>query len=229
MITKTLMRIFKKRYLLISAVSLFIIFLFAVPFRHTIKNRIIFYYGIIKSKVKGTGMAKCQDCDTLFRDGIAEHKKAYQNEGIIEQESDERLLNLKQRGILKKIESNEFYIVRNFKHSKPILLPKAVLFLNRLTEVYHQKCLDSKKNYVPFEITSATRSKKSIRELQENNSNAIENSPHLRGKTFDVSYAGFTENNTQLKLFISSLSELKNKNKCFVKYERNGCLHITVN
>ena len=223
------MSIFKKKYLLIFTISIFIIFLIALPFRHTIKNRIIFYYGIIKSRVNGTGKAKCKDCDTLFRDGIAVHQKAYQNEGIIEQESDERLLNLEKSGTLKKIASNEFYIVRNFKHSKPILLPKAVLFLNTLSGVYHQKCLNSKKNYVPFEITSATRSKKAIRELQLHNRNAIENSAHLRGKTFDVSYASFTENNAQLKLFISSLSELKNQNKCFIKYERNGCLHITVN
>jgi len=174
-------------------------------------------------------MAKCQDCETLFGDGIEEHKKAYQNEGIIEQESDERLLNLEHRGILKKIECNEFYIVRNLKHSKPILLPKAVLFLNSLSELYHQKCQYSKKQYVPFEITSATRSIKSIKELQEFNPNAIENSAHLHGKTFDVSYAAFTGNKVQLILFISSLSELKNQNKCFVKYERNGCLHITVN
>jgi hypothetical protein len=65
--------------------------------------------------------------------------------------------------------------------------------------------------------------------LGKENENSIENSPHLRGKTFDMSWRAFGENEAQLKLFTSALLELKNQKKCFVKFERNGCLHITVN
>ena len=82
--------------------------------------------------------------------------------------------------------------------------------------------------YVRFDITSATRSINSVNELSKENPNAIKNSAHLRGKTFDISYGAFSGYKIQLKLFIEALSELKNQKKCFVKYERNGCLHITV-
>lgn len=59
--------------------------------------------------------------------------------------------------------------------------------------------------------------------------NSIKNSAHLHGKTFDVSYAAFTSNSRQLGLFIETISLLRRQNKCYVKFERNGCLHITVN
>jgi hypothetical protein len=82
---------------------------------------------------------------------------------------------------------------------------------------------------VPFTISSATRSKESVDELMENNDNAIKNSPHLHGKTIDIKYSAFNKNTEQLKVFTTTLLLFKNKNKCFVKYERNGCLHTTVN
>ena len=218
-----------KKIISIFFIFLLFLILLAIPFRHRIKNRIVFYYGKLKSKINGSGMATCQDCDTLFKDNIQVQEKAYRKEGIAEQETDEGLLKLEQKGILKNIESNDFYIVQNFHNSQPLLLPKAILFLDNLSNLYKQKCTDSNNNYVPFEITSATRSKNSIEDLKKENANAIKNSAHLRGKTFDISYGAFTENKIQLKLFVKTLSELKNQNKCFIKYERNGCLHITVN
>ena len=219
----------KKNKIHILFILLLCLFIIAIPFRHRIKNRIVFYYEIIKSRVGGYGMAKCQDCNVLFNDGIAAHELAYRKGKISEQETDDGLLKLEQKNVLKNIESNDFYIVRNFNHSQPLLLPKAVSFLDKLSISYQQKCTENNKQYVPFEITSATRSKKSIRDLRKKNKNAIEDSPHLRGKTFDISYAAFTVNESQLKLFITALSELKSQNECFVKFERNGCLHITVN
>ena len=81
---------------------------------------------------------------------------------------------------------------------------------------------------MPYEITSGSRSRESVQRLGKENENSIKNSPHLRGKTFDMSWRAFGGNEAQLKLFTSALSELKNQNKCFVKFERNGCLHITV-
>ena len=216
----------KKWVIFIVALCLFVI---AISFQQKIKNGVIFYFGIIKSRVSGKSSAKCQNCNVLFTDGIATHELAYKKGKIVEQETDAGLLNLEQKKVLKGIQSNDFYYVRNLKHSQPLLLPKAVDFLNKLSILYQKKCSENQQYYVPFVITSATRSKKSIKNLQHKNSNAIENSPHLRGKTFDISYTAFTINENQLKLFITALSELKHQNECFVKYERNGCLHITVN
>jgi hypothetical protein len=62
----------------------------------------------------------------------------------------------------------------------------------------------------------------------KSNANAIENSAHLKGKTFDISYRAFAGNRKQSGAFIEVLRELRAEGKCYVKYERNGCLHVTV-
>ena len=92
-----------------------------------------------------------------------------------------------------------------------------------------KKCNQKAISLVPFTISSLIRTKKDVVRLKKNNKNAIENSPHLRGKTFDVNYDLLSQNKPQLKCFIAALSSLRKKNLCFVKFEKNGCLHISVN
>lgn len=213
----------------IAIVVLVCLCLLAVKFRFQIKNRIVYYYG----KVMNSGLRKnntiCKDCDVLFKDGINAHEKAYRQEGIAVQETDQGLIQLGKKNVLKEIESNNFYVVQDFTHSQPLLLPKAIDFIDKLSILYQQKCTEKNIDYVPFEITSGTRSKESVARLGKENENSIENSPHLKGKTFDMSWTKFDGEDAQLKLFTSALTELKNQKKCFVKFERNGCLHITVN
>ena len=84
-------------------------------------------------------------------------------------------------------------------------------------------------DYIPLTITSLTRTKESVNRLIQNNQNAIEESAHLKGKTFDISYKAFGSNTKQFGLFADILNEERKKELCFVKYESNGCLHITVN
>jgi len=203
--------------------------LLAIPFRHPIKNKIVSLYGILKNRGRSINNTDCKDCDKLFNDGINAHKIAYRHEGIEEQQTDDGLIELGRKNVLKPIENNEFYIVRNLTHSKPLLLPKAIDFLDKLSMLYNKKCMENNVIYRQFEITSGSRSIESVKRLRETSSVAIENSPHLKGKTIDISWRAFGGNKDQLKLFISALSELKNQRKCFVKFERNGCFHITVN
>jgi hypothetical protein len=218
-----------KKWIGIILISLICLALIAVPFRHRIKNKLVSLYGIMKNRGRRINNTTCPDCDKLFNDGINVHEIAYRHEGIREQQTDKGLIKLGKKNVLKEIESNNFYIVRNFSHSQPLLLPKAIDFLDKLSILYQQKCTEKNIDYVRFEITSGSRSIESVKRLQEENGNAIEDSPHLRGKTIDISWREFGENKGQLKLFISALSELKNQRKCFVKFERNGCFHITVN
>ncbi len=75
---------------------------------------------------------------------------------------------------------------------------------------------------------SLTRTIESIKRLIGIEDNAIENSAHLRGKTLDITIYGFNGYQQNLEAFVSALRELRNKNRCYVKFEKNGCLHITV-
>jgi len=213
----------------IAIIILICLCLLAIPFKDQIKNYIVFYYGKIMNIGRRINNTNCKDCDVLFRDGINAHEKAYKREGIKAQKTDEDLIQLNKKNVLKEIESNEFYILRDLTHSQPLLLPKAIDFIDQLSILYKQKCTEKNIDYLRYEITSGSRSKESVKKLREESTVAIENSPHLKGKTFDMSWRAFGDNKEQLKLFTSALSELKNQNKCFVKFERNGCLHITVN
>ena len=85
---------------------------------------------------------------------------------------------------------------------------------------------DAGLGYVKFTLSSLTRSKQSVAALMDENDNSIANSAHLRGKTFDISYAAFGRNRKQLKLFTKVLKEMRSEGLCYVKYERNGCLHM---
>lgn len=176
-----------------------------------------------------TGTGQCKNCSELFNDGVAVHEQAYVNEGIIPVDTDEEIVALFNEGVLVEIATNDYYKVNNLEHSQPYILPKAKKFIDNLADTYATYCALDSLTYIPFTITSVTRSKQSVNKLMRGNSNAIENSAHLKGKTFDMSYSAFNGNKKQLQQFVDALNTLHTQQKCFVKFERNGCLHITAN
>ena len=159
---------------------------------------------------------------------MSTQEKAYKSEGIRPQKVIEDLEKLKDKGVLIELTSNDSYRLRDMDHSVPYVLPKVKAFLNLLSDAYKLE-LNNRLVYVPFVITSATRSKRTVRQLMGNNINAIANSAHLKGKTIDISYKEFGDYNEQSKCFVVALEKLHQQKKCYVKYERaQGCLHITV-
>lgn len=219
------MNISKKHILLIPAI-LAVLLLIAYPFRGKIKRKISALIGYSSHGFGGSG--NCPSCHVLFTDNVKTHEKALENEVIKPQNDFKGLEKLLNSGKLTRIITNRFYIVRNAKYSRPYVLPQVQIFLDKLANEYKIQCKNEKLKYIPFTITSVTRSLESVNELEENNSNAIKNSAHLKGKTLDISYRAFNKNRKQTKAFIKVLKELKLDNNCFVKFERNGCLHITV-
>ena len=200
----------------------------AYPLRHRIKKAV--KYAIVYfNPYKNYRNSSCPGCEVFFVDNVKTHEEAYKKDGIMPQKSKTGLKKLVSTGKLKIINSNDFYIVNNLKHSNPYLMPKAVLFLNDLSKTYKKKCIKKSIPFVPFRISSLTRTKTDVSELMKSNGNAISNSSHLKGKTFDINYHSFNNNKKQIGCFIESLKEFRMRNRCFVKFERNGCLHITVN
>ena len=187
-------------------------------------------YGLVFNKINATNKSNsnCFNCANEFNDYQIVHELAYLNDGISPQRSFAELDNLKEKGMLVELKSGENYSIRKSEASKPYVTVKAKKFIDQLAVNYKQECVTKKTSYHPFTITSMTRCKESVKILCKKNQNAISNSVHLKGKTFDVSYYAFHGNPNALKAFISSLKELKSQNKCFVKHEKNGCLHITV-
>lgn len=209
-----------KRLFLISLSLVIVIFLFL-------------YRGLLKYEVKSfiasqsRKNANCQNCDQYFNDNVKTHELALKTSVIKPQKELADLDKLKEKGILIELITNDDYIISDMDFSRPYVVPKVGAFLNELTRNYKSELGDL--NYVRFEITSATRSKRSARQLMGNNVNAITNSAHLKGRTFDISYVRFGTNTTQLNALINALKKMRENKMCYVKYEQaQGCLHITV-
>ncbi len=186
-------------------------------------KRLIAYWTIY-----GNQDSTCKQCGVLFQDGISDHESAYRFEGIKPKNDFDDLQKLVDRNKLIEIETTENYIIEPMDASYPVLLPKGIAFINRLAKEYRDLCDQKHIEYIPFRITSITRTKKSVEELRKHNRNAIENSPHLKGKTIDISYITNKKHVRQKDLFVRALARLKERGLCYVKFEvQKKCLHIT--
>jgi hypothetical protein len=202
------------------------IFLLCIIFFKKIKDTIQRTY-IISSFNLNNG--KCPGCEAKFNDGVVVQRKAYEHDGIKPQGTDEELDAIYNKKKLIKIESNDLFVVRNLTDSKPYLLSKANNFIYKFCNEYKDSCNKLNLNYIPVIITSATRTRESIKRLRSKNPNSIKESAHLKGKTFDISYTSFGNNNKQISILSNILEKYNKQKACFVKYEKRGCLHITVN
>ena len=172
---------------------------------------------------------ECKRCNGLFPDGVATHERAYYNEGITPRKTLAELEQLQRTGKLVRIKDGEKYYLDAMQHSAPLLLPKAAEFIDVLAQRYEAECKKRGLTYHSFKITSMTRSIESVDDLKKENTVAIKNSAHLKGKTLDISYTDFAGHQAELDAFVTALSDLRKENKCFVKYEEStGCVHITV-
>lgn len=204
--------------LILLAISCLISIVVLFPYRHRIKKEIIHLLVDSKSQNK---KGHCKGCSTLFTDNVRKHQQAYrEGKGIQPQRNNSGLEKLLQQKKLVLLESNSLYIIQRLVHSKPYILPKARHFIIELAKRYQKKCQLQQLEYIPFTISSVTRTISSVKALRRVNPNAIERSHHLLGKTFDITYFAFGENNQQNQLFIKSLHELRLENKCFVKFEK---------
>jgi hypothetical protein len=210
------------RYLLIAAIS---VCAFLLCFKSNILSAIKIIYG---SYLVSTKSVHCTGCAEEFIDGRKTQLKAYTVESISPQETDQDLEGLFKTGVLRKITSNSSYCVASLTHSQPYVLPKVDTFLTELSQLYRWQCDSTNIAYHRFTITSFTRSREAIRRLMKVNPNSIEESGHLYGKTIDLSYSHFVGLPKHSDAFVRALKGLRRKKRCYVKFERNGCLHLTV-
>lgn len=108
--------------------------------------------------------------------------------------------------------------------SYPYLTPEAADLLNKIGEMY-QTVLGNPKSRL--RVTSCLRTPESVKKLQRRNVNAVENSCHLYGTTFDISYSRMEPH--EKRALAKVLSILRESGYCYVKHERKQpCFHITV-
>lgn len=173
-----------------------------------------------------------------FRDGQMKHMKAAEKNGLSPQPKD-RTDAARMTNRLMRIYTNKYYVVEDLTHSVPYLVPIAAKRLNAIGEEFSDILQRNGLPHYRFRVTSVLRTKDDIRRLQKSgNGNAVTNSVHNYGTTFDLAYTKFekttitddymTDDNLKLVLGQVLLNQQR-AGHIYVKYEyKQCCFHITV-
>ena len=138
--------------------------------------------------------------------------------------------------------SSPFYHVDPLHQSIPYLVPRAAILLNDIGHAFYDSLHVKGLPLQQFIVTSVLRTRADVARLRQWNGNATENSCHLFGTTFDISYTRYgalrvpgerqrrAVRDDTLKFILSEvLNDARQQGKCYVKYEKKQkCFHITV-
>lgn len=139
-------------------------------------------------------------------------------------------------GQLSRITGGRLYKIENMKYSHPYLTRESKKLLNTIARRFRKKVRRDGLMGSKFTITSMTRTAENIKDLGKVNTNSSENSPHLNGNAFDISYSRFLFR----KLYVTECDkwymkealaeviwQLRKEKKCWATYERKqGCFHV---
>ncbi|MBP5278003.1 MAG: hypothetical protein J6Z18_05900 [Prevotella sp.] len=139
------------------------------------------------------------------------------------------------------VQSSPYYHIDRMYRSIPYLVPRAAVLLNDIGRAYYDSLQIKGIPLHQFIITSVLRTKDDVSKLRHYNGNATENSCHLYGTTFDISYNRYLTvqtadeprravRNDSLKWVLCEvLNDFRKNGRCYIKYEvKQGCFHITV-
>lgn len=171
-----------------------------------------------------------------FGDGNAKQLAYADRIGIKPLEDRSQIADVRDR--LHKLYPCRYYLVASYLHSQPYLVPEAAQLLEDIGRGFQQRL--TRDGYHPHTVvaTSLLRTKSDVRRLMRVNNAAVSNSAHLRGTTFDISYARFApwfgrgkvpSRDVMARALGETLHELRSQGRCCVKYEHStNCYHITV-
>ena len=137
------------------------------------------------------------------------------------------------------IGDNPFYTVADLTQSVPYLIPRAAVLLNEIARAFNDSLMTKGQPSYKLIVTSVLRTKADVRKLRRVNCNASENSCHMHGTTFDISYNRFLrilpEGKSKIEwvtaaksILAEVLEDQRNMGTCYVKYEyKQACFHIT--
>ena len=140
------------------------------------------------------------------------------------------------KGKLVYVGSNPFFYVDKLNNSIPYLVPRASVLLQDIGRAYFDSLQIKGIPLHKIIVTSILRTKDDVAKLRTRNGNATENSCHLYGTTFDVCYNRYKQiqtrqqprrqvQNDTLKWVLSEvLRDMRNRNRCLIKYEVTGLL-----
>jgi hypothetical protein len=179
---------------------------------------------------------KQKDYNRNLNDRIVDYSAAAKLKGIRPCKDNSEIKNRISEGKLVAVNSGSRYIVDRMTYSSPYVTKEARLLLDEIGERLSEKTSQKGLKGVRFVITSMTRKTESLKRLRRNNQNASENSPHLYGNAFDISYKRFIVRkwvltNCDKRFLRDALGEviwqLKEEKRCWATYEKGqSCFHV---
>ncbi len=129
-----------------------------------------------------------------------------------------------------------FYDVAYLDASIPYLVPRASLLLHDIGVNFFDSLQSKGMPLHRVMVSSVLRSEEDVARLRRGNKNAVEQSCHLWGTTFDINYTVFLPVGhrampaEKMKRVLGEvLSDLHLKGRCYIKHEvKQPCFHITV-
>ena len=171
----------------------------------------------------------------LFNDTNALQLQAAKANGIDPITDIQSAFHLKRH--IQQIHTCQEYYVDSMKYALPYLVPKAAALLHDIGKAFQDTIIARGGKGYRIRVNSALRTDYTVRKLRKRNRSATENSCHLYGTTFDVSWTKFDCLDESYKVSLESLKnilaeiiyDLREQQRCYAIYEKKqGCFHITV-
>lgn len=131
------------------------------------------------------------------------------------------------------------FIIDSLPHSIPIMIPEVAALIEEIGRSFRDSLQAIDFPDCKIIVTSITRTDADIKKLKRRNGNAIHESTHRYGTSFDISWIRFHKTDTLdtrtpyqrvLKRNLGKvLNRMQQTKKCYVKYEtQQMCFHITI-
>lgn len=131
------------------------------------------------------------------------------------------------------------FVVDSLPHSMPVMIPAVAQLIEEIAVEFRDSLRLIDYPDCKIVVTSITRTDEDIKALRRTNGNAISDSAHRFGTTFDISWLNFERvdsldtrmaYNRVLKHTLGKvLYRMQQMKKCYIKYEEQQmCFHITI-
>jgi hypothetical protein len=218
----------------------FILKIFSIVF---LSFLLIFFLGNKRRRIQLTSFfsTRCidyrqRDFSRKLNDRIVDYSAEAKRKGIMVCKDDSELKKRISDGRLVKIRSRKKYVVGVMAYSSPYMTPDSKKLLDEIARRFSEKTSQKGLYGARFIVTSMTRKTESVKKLRKFNRNASENSPHLYGNAFDISYKRFVVRkwiltNCDQKYMKEALAEviwqIRQEKKCWATYEKGqSCFHV---
>jgi len=179
---------------------------------------------------------KQKDYSRKLNDRVVDYAAEAKRTGIKVCANDKDLRARISEGKLVKVRDTNGYVIDKLTFSSPFLTKDGKKLMDEISRRFREKVSEKGINGAKFIVTSMTRKTENVKRLRSYNGNSSENSPHLYGNAFDISYKRFLARkwvltNCDQKYLKDALGEviwqLRAEKKCWATYERiQNCYHV---